>query len=635
MDISPSKSNNKLYKCSVRGCENNNRCNPDHTFHTFPNPQTDPRKRCVYISDYFGNESKVDQLTAWLYALKIKRHHKGMRVCSRHFKREDYCFPDIQYPLKRPILMKNAVPSLNLPIADESKEEISKQRLKRRLKREALKGPSDDHFENKSEVNHDHAYYLSSKDKHGAFDSSNDCLEMDLNEPVGGESVLTSGMDHSISSDQVFPCVSLCGSEEVNGNPDSLQLFLRDIFQGENLHLAHDGSEESSDNSAVLDGSDLTAGCTSAQESMTMDNSGVSDEQSFSYAGDCFPHSPQQNEICCQNATATTDYVIQQGGEQKVHQKHSGVQVDHKFSILDMLKTDMQLSSATGIETFLLLDTIVNFMKAATDNQYETKKCTMDTRKRVIMTYLKMKQNIFYRFLSIIFGSIVCEQHCARIFVETVLMLNKIMKAIALPWPSRATIRKNLPQCFEGFENTRIVLDCTEIFIQKPQNLCCRIQVYSNYKGVDTIKFMTGVTPGGNVSYISKPYGGRYSDSAIFEQSGLVELLEAGDGVMVDKGFLIDEPCQMKKLCLIRPPFLTKKNNRKFSATEAILTASIAKARVHVERFNQRIKVFDILGGVYPISLVPIIGEVFNVVCGTVNLSSPIIDDDKFMGSKG
>ncbi|KAJ8671681.1 hypothetical protein QAD02_002940 [Eretmocerus hayati] len=217
----------------------------------------------------------------------------------------------------------------------------------------------------------------------------------------------------------------------------------------------------------------------------------------------------------------------------------------------------------------------------------------MDTRKRIIMTYLKMKQNISHRFLSIIFGSIVCGKHCARIFVETVLMLNKIMKAIALPWPSRATIRKNLPQCLKG------------------------------------------VTPGGDVSHISKPCGGRYSDSAIFEQSGLVELLEAGDGVMVDKGFLIDVPYQMKKLCLIRTPFLTKKNNRKFSATEAILTASIAKARVYVERFNQRMKVFDILGGVYPISFVPIIGEVLDVVYGTVNLSSPTIDDDKFMGSKG
>ncbi|KAJ8675983.1 hypothetical protein QAD02_011769 [Eretmocerus hayati] len=168
---------------------------------------------------------------------------------------------------------------------------MSKQRLERRLKREALKGPSDNHFENESGVNHDHSYYLSSKEKHGAFDSTNDCLEMDLNESVGGESVLISGMDHSINSDQVFPCVS------------------------ENLHFAHDASEESSDISAVLDGSDLTTGCTSAQESMTMDNSGVSDEQSSSYTGDCFPYLPQQDEMCCQNATATTDYVIQQGGE--------------------------------------------------------------------------------------------------------------------------------------------------------------------------------------------------------------------------------------------------------------------------------------------------------------------------------
>ncbi|OXU21945.1 hypothetical protein TSAR_015538 [Trichomalopsis sarcophagae] len=55
---------------------------------------------------------------------------------------------------------------------------------------------------------------------------------------------------------------------------------------------------------------------------------------------------------------------------------------------------------------------------------------------------------------------------------------------------------------------------------------------------------------------------------------------------MTDKGFLIDEICLLNDIKLIRPPFL--KNKQQFSREEALLNASIAKTRVHIERSNQR-----------------------------------------------
>ncbi|KAJ8909965.1 hypothetical protein NQ315_005972 [Exocentrus adspersus] len=139
----------------------------------------------------------------------------------------------------------------------------------------------------------------------------------------------------------------------------------------------------------------------------------------------------------------------------------------------------------------------------------------------------------------------------------------------------------------KNFTDVRVVLDCTEIFVQSPKCLCCRIRFYSQYKSHMTVKFMTGVSPGGLITYVSKPYGGRASDKVIFEESNIIAKLDPGrDAVMVDKGFRIEDTCSVNKIKLIRPPFLQKKSQ--LTTEESILNAKIASARIHIERSNQR-----------------------------------------------
>lgn len=142
---------------------------------------------------------------------------------------------------------------------------------------------------------------------------------------------------------------------------------------------------------------------------------------------------------------------------------------------------------------------------------------------------------------------------------------------------------------------------------------------------------MTGVTPGGLISFLSKGYGGRASDKAIFEQSGLLDLIkkEENQSIMVDKGFLIEEICNDYGVKLIRPPFV--KNKKPFSEEDALNTGKIASARVHVERDNQRLKVFAILGSRMPSCLVSKCDKIMIILCAIVNLSSPILRDNKFL----
>ena len=99
--------------------------------------------------------------------------------------------------------------------------------------------------------------------------------------------------------------------------------------------------------------------------------------------------------------------------------------------------------------------------------------------------------------------------------------------------------------------------------------------------------------------------------------------------IMVDKGFLIDDICTENKIKVVRPPFL--RNKTQFSQTEALNTCSIASARVHIERLNQRLKVFQILGNKMPSCLVKKSEHIMTVIAAVVNLSSPILSDERFL----
>jgi len=87
---------------------------------------------------------------------------------------------------------------------------------------------------------------------------------------------------------------------------------------------------------------------------------------------------------------------------------------------------------------------------------------------------------------------------------------------------------------------TQIVLDCTEIFIEKPSSHVAQWQTWSEYKHNNTVKLLIGVTSNGTVKFISRLWGGHASDRHITMSSGLIPLLEPGMVVMADKGFTIE-----------------------------------------------------------------------------------------------
>jgi hypothetical protein len=73
---------------------------------------------------------------------------------------------------------------------------------------------------------------------------------------------------------------------------------------------------------------------------------------------------------------------------------------------------------------------------------------------------------------------------------------------------------------------------------QTPSSLENQSQTYSNYKSHNTFKALVGISTTGAVVFISKLWGGSASDVEITRRSGLIDMLDSRDAVMVDKGFV-------------------------------------------------------------------------------------------------
>ncbi|XP_034943815.1 uncharacterized protein [Chelonus insularis] len=303
------------------------------------------------------------------------------------------------------------------------------------------------------------------------------------------------------------------------------------------------------------------------------------------------------------------------------------VQVDLGFTknnFSNFITSNDELKISTGIESFEVLQTIVHIVEIKYGDKLKPRDVEMSICDRIIMTYVKLKQNLSYSFLAVLFKC-QSEKDCQRIFSEMIKILRKCLNVV-IKWPSKESISKNLPKCFEKYRDVRVLLDCIEIHIQQPDNAFNQMITHSTPEESRNCKFMIGVTPAENICYISRAYEGCTSDETIFANSDIMTLLERGDAIIGKSDFNIDNICELNGWKCYRPTLSEKAP--KFNGSS---TCDINKARVHVERSIQRIKDFKIVEKAISSYLIPLIKDMFMVICATVNLNSPYIKKDEFM----
>ena len=190
-------------------------------------------------------------------------------------------------------------------------------------------------------------------------------------------------------------------------------------------------------------------------------------------------------------------------------------------------------------------------------------------------------------------------------------------------FPSRRQVSKTIPPEYGHYPRLRCIIDCTELFIQKPLDLQLQAATWSDYKHHNTLKCLVGITPQGLICFLSQLWGGRASDRYIVTHSKFLENLHSGDQVLADRGFSVREELMMRGAELVLPP--VTKGKAQFSSNDVVKTKRVANVRIHVERVIQRLKLFRILSSVIPISLADKMNDVLTICAGITNKKGPIV----------
>ena len=198
---------------------------------------------------------------------------------------------------------------------------------------------------------------------------------------------------------------------------------------------------------------------------------------------------------------------------------------------------------------------------------------------------------------------------------------------MSVTFPSRTVIQRHMPYQFkEKYPNTRVVIDCTEIFTETPSSLPIQKATYSHYKHHNTLKGLIGISPTGVVTFISDLYAGSVSDREITRVSGLLDLLEPGDAITADKGFDIGYELMTHGVKLNMPPLARK--HQQMSKRDVITTRHIASLRIHVERAIGRIKQYHILGAVIPLTEIHLANDIWGICCALSLFHPPLVSSE-------
>ncbi|PFX32996.1 hypothetical protein AWC38_SpisGene2096 [Stylophora pistillata] len=281
----------------------------------------------------------------------------------------------------------------------------------------------------------------------------------------------------------------------------------------------------------------------------------------------------------------------------------------------------------TGLPNFFMLiqvyHLVLPYIKSTSTN-------ALTPFQELLLVLIRVRLNVPLQDLAYRFQ--IASSTAGRIFDRWSEVLSDRL-GFLIHWPDRDQLRATMPSVFQkNFGNkVSVIIDCFEVFIERPSSLIARAMTWSNYKHHNTVKFLIGITTQGSISFISKAWGGRVSDKYLTENCGILRKLLPGDIVLADRGFDIADSVALQQAKLHIPAFTRGK--KQLSAIEVETTRKIANVRIHVERvIGLARRKYTILQSILPITLLKAksgkqasIDRIAKLCCALTNLSDSIV----------
>lgn len=299
--------------------------------------------------------------------------------------------------------------------------------------------------------------------------------------------------------------------------------------------------------------------------------------------------------------------------------KDSATQTDPAPSVsaYDLDDKDCRFFTGIGIACFWQL------LYAVTAFLPQPKSFKLAVSDQLLLVLMRLRLSLMFTDLGKRFG--ISRSTACEIFAIWRSILARFMNEKIISWLPRDTLKRIRPQSFSlNYPKATCIIDCTEIFVQRPKNYMKRSQTFSNYKSHNTYKALYCIAPNGYVMFVSKLFGGRASDTFITKNSGLIGNLLPGDQVLADRGFTITDFLP-PGVTLAMPAFT--RGCKELPEHEVTRTRRLANVRIHVERSIRRLKVFKILSNVIP-GRIQHVDDIVAICAGLCNLQPQLIRED-------
>jgi len=302
------------------------------------------------------------------------------------------------------------------------------------------------------------------------------------------------------------------------------------------------------------------------------------------------------------------------------------------FTITD-IKTDEKMNFYTGITSIAIFEAVYKMLlplipsitfwrgtKKVVSQVVRPKKKRMTTsirkltpKNELLLTLMRLRLGLLNEDLADRFG--ISPATCSETFKTWISFLSMTIGNF-VQWLPKESVQENMPKSFKkaGYGKVRVIIDCSEIFIERPKSLEIQAVTWSDYKSHNTIKFLIGISPTGYITFLSDCYGGRASDRFICKDSCFYDLLDTYDEVMADRGFQIMEELLLNFCTLSVPPGARLKSQ--------MTSAEVKKA-------INRIKTFRIFKSVLPITMLHHCDDIIRTCAALCNLKPLLYKESK------